>query len=77
MSNKPNKNGKCTSAANSFGAGSNLIGKEFRGKKIISATRKSMTTESGTFERKGNCVQYTYVPFNGEWDDTETEGDRL
>jgi hypothetical protein len=72
MSNKVNKHGKQTSAANAFGAGSDLVGKEFRGKEIISATRQYMTTSDGaTHPRKGNHIQHEpailpagYVPDN-------------
>lgn len=74
---KVNKHGKQTSAANGFGAGDALVGKEYRGKPIISATRKYMTTADGKFERKGQYVQHEPIEWIGDWDDTETEGDRL
>ena len=64
------KSNRTSSAANAFGAGSDLVGMTHRGHEIVSASRQYMHLDNGeTVARAGNRVEHELIT-GGEVDNT-------
>ncbi len=72
------KSNRTSSAANSFGAGKEIIGMSHRGHEIVDASRRYMHLDNGeTVARTGNRVEHERTYVKGEVDNTAYMTDDL
>jgi hypothetical protein len=72
------KSNRTSSAANAFGAGSDLVGMSHKGHEIVSASRQYMHLDNGeTVVRAGNRVEHERFVVTGEVDNTAYMTDDL
>ena len=67
-----------SSAANSFGAGKDLVGMSHKGHEVVSASRKYMELDNGdTVARAGNIVEHQKITSTEEMDNSAYMTDDL